>query len=107
MCDKDKTSIGFGIGLLLGVVGGIVAGVLYAPKSGEEMREKVKDTVCELAEKHSPAVKEAKKQALQSIDLLKYNLEKQYKKFGNMLKSKKMRKAKELESESNFNFDHD
>ena len=34
-------------------------------------------------------------------------LEKQYKKFGSMLKSKKMRKAKELESESNFNFDHD
>ena len=107
MCDKEKSSIGFGVGLLLGVIGGIVAGVLYAPKSGEEMREKVKDTVCELAEKYSPEVKEAKKQALESIDLLRYKLEKQYKKFGNMLKSKKMRKAKELESESNFNFDHD
>ena len=107
MCDKDKSSIGFGVGLLLGVVAGIAAGVLYAPKPGDEMREKVKETVCELAEKHSPAVKEAKKQALESIDLLRYKLEKQYKKFGNMLKSKRMRKAKELESESNFNFDHD
>ncbi len=107
MCNKDKSSIGFGVGLLLGVVGGIVAGVLYAPKSGEEMRAKVKDTVCELAEKHSPAVKEAKKQALESIDLLRYKLENQYKKFGNMLKSKKMRKAKELESESNYYFDRD
>ena len=103
MCDKDKTSIGFGVGLLLGVVGGIVAGVLYAPKPGEEMREKVKDTVCDLAEKYSPEVKEAKKQALESIDLLKYKLEKQYKKFGSMLKSKKMRKAKELEA-SEFDF---
>ena len=107
MCDKDKSSIGFGIGLILGILGGIAAGVLYAPKPGEEMREKVKDTVCDLAEKYSPEVKEAKKQALESIDLLKYKLEKQYKKFGNMLKSKRMRKAKELESESNFNFDHD
>ncbi len=107
MCDKDKSSIGFGIGLILGILGGITAGVLYAPKPGEEMREKVKDTVCDLAEKYSPEVKEAKKQALESIDLLKYKLEKQYKKFGSMLKSKKMRKAKELESESNFNFDHD
>ena len=107
MCDKDKSSIGFGMGLLLGVVGGIVAGVLYAPKPGEEMREKVKDTFCDLAEKYSPEVKEAKKQALESIDLLRYKLEKQYKKFSNTLKSKKMRKAKELESESNFNFDHD
>ena len=107
MCDKDKSSIGFGVGLILGVLGGIVAGVLYAPKPGEEMREKVKDTVCDLAEKYSPEVKEAKKQALESIDLLRYKLEKQYKKFANTLKSKKMRKAKELESESNFNFDHD
>ena len=107
MCDKDKSSIGFGVGLILGVLGGIVAGVLYAPKSGEEMREKVKDTVCDIAEKYSPEVNEAKKQALESIDLLRYKLEKQYKKFGNMLKSKKMRKAKELESESDFNFDHD
>lgn len=104
MCNKDKTSIGFGVGLLLGVVGGIVAGVLYAPKPGEEMREKLKETVCDIAEKHSPAVNDAKKQALETIDLLKYKLEKQYKKFGNMLKSKKMRKAKELEEMSDYDF---
>ncbi len=101
MCKDKDNSIGFGIGLLLGVVGGIVAGVLYAPKPGSEMREKLKDTVCELAEKHSPAVKEAQKQALESIDLIKYKLEKQYKKFGSMIQSKKMRKAKELESKLN------
>ena len=103
MCNKDN-STSFGVGLILGVIGGIVAGVLYAPASGEEMREKVKDTVCDLAEKHSPKVQEAKKQALESIDLLKYKLEKQYKKFGNMLKSKKMRKAKELEEISDYDF---
>ena len=101
MCKDKDNSIGFGIGLLLGVVGGIVTGVLYAPKPGSEMREKLKDTVCELAEKHSPAVKEAQKQALESIDLIKYKLEKQYKKFGSMIQSKKMRKAKELESKLN------
>ena len=104
MCDKDKSSIGFGVGLLLGVLGGIAAGILYAPKPGAEMREKLKETVCDIAEKHSPAVSEAKKQAMESIDLLKYRLEKQYKKFGNMLKSKKMRKAKELEDLSDFDF---
>ena len=98
---KDKSSFGFGMGLLAGVVGGIIAGILYA---GSEMREKVKETVCDLAEKHSPAVNEAKKQAMESIDLLKYKLERQYKKFSNMLKSKKMRKAKELEEVSDFDF---
>ena len=29
---KDRSSIGFGLGLLAGVIGGIVAGVLYAPR---------------------------------------------------------------------------
>ena len=96
---KDKSSFGFGMGLIAGVIGGIVAGVLYAPRPGSEMREKVKETVCDLAEKHSPAVNEAKRQAMES---LKYKLEKQYKKFGNMLKSKKMRKAKELEELSDY-----
>lgn len=101
---NDKSSIGFGVGILAGVVAGIAAGVLYAPRPGVETREKLKETVCDLAEKHSPAVKEAKKQAMESIDLIKYKLEKQYKNFGNMLKSKKMRKAKELESHSDFDF---
>ncbi len=95
---KEKSSIEFGIGLIAGVVGGLVAGVLLAPKSGEESREKVKTTVCELAEKHSPAIQDAKKKAFESLDLLKYKLERQYKKFNNMLKSRKMLKAKELES---------
>lgn len=95
---KEKTSIGFGIGLIAGVVGGLIAGVMYAPKSGKESREKLKSTVCELAEKHSPAIYDAKKKAYESIDLLRYKLERNYKKFDNMLKSRKMRKAKELES---------
>lgn len=101
---KDKSSTSFGIGLFAGVVGGLIAGVLFAPCPGSEMREKVKDTVCDLAEKHSPAINEAKKQAMESVDLLRYKLERQYKKFGNMLKSKKMRKAKELEEINDYDF---
>ena len=101
---KEKSSVGFGIGLIAGVIGGLVAGVLYAPKSGEESRDKIKNTVCDLAEKHSPAIQDAKKRAFESIDLLRYKLERQYKKFNNMLKSKKMQKAKELE-DSEYSFE--
>ena len=101
---KEKSSIGFGLGLLAGVLGGIIGGILYAPCPGSEMREKVKETVCDLAEKYSPEVNEAKKQALESIDLVRYKLERQYKKFGSMLKSKKMRKAKELEDCCDYDF---
>ena len=104
MSKEDNSSICFGLGLLAGVLGGITAGILFAPCPGEEMRAKVKDTVSDLAEKYSPEVQEAKKQALESIDLIKYNLEKQYKKFGNMLKSKKMRRAKELEDINDYDF---
>lgn len=102
---KEKTSIGFGLGLIAGVVGGIAAGVLLAPESGKDSRNKLKDTICELAEKHSPAISEAKKRAFESIDLLRCKLEEQYKKFNNMLKSKKMQKAKELEENSEYNFE--
>ena len=93
---KNKSFM-FGMGLLAGVVGGLIAGVLYAPESGEESRRKIKEAACELYEKNSPAINEAKKQALENIDLMKYKLERQFRKFNNMIKSKKLLKAKELE----------
>lgn len=67
-------------------------------------QEKVKEVVTDLAEKHSPEVQEAKQQALESIDLVKYKLERQYRKLNHVLKSKKLQKAKELEdTEYDFN----
>ena len=101
---KNK-SFAFGMGLIAGVIGGIVAGVLYAPKSGEESRKEIKEAACELYEKHSPEKKKKKKQALENIDLMKYKLERQLRKFSNMVKSKKMQKAKELEtSDDSFEY---
>lgn len=101
---SEKNSTSFGLGLLAGVVGGIIAGVLYAPKSGEKSRSEVKEVITDLLEKHSPEINEAKKQALESIDLVKYKLERQYRKINHILKSKKLQKAKELEDiEYDFN----
>lgn len=95
---SNNKSFMFGMGLLAGVVGGIVAGVLFAPKSGEESRRELKEAACELYEKNSPAITEAKKQALENVDLMRYKLERQFRKFNNMVKSKKLLKAKELEA---------
>lgn len=104
---SENKSFMFGMGLLAGVVGGIVAGVLFAPKSGEESRKELKEAACELYEKNSPAIKEAKKQALENIDLMKYKLERQFRKFNNMIKSKKLLKAKELEEmDDEYNYDN-
>ena len=63
----SKKSFMFGMGLIAGVVGGIIAGVLYAPKPGEETRKEIKEAACKLYEENSPAISEAKKQALESI----------------------------------------
>ena len=101
---KDDESIGFGLGLLAGVVGGIIAGVLYAPKPGEESRNELKEVITDLAEKHSPEVKAAKKQALESVDLMRYKFERQLRKLSYMLKAKKIQKAKELEEDTEYDF---
>ena len=94
---EKKSSISFGLGLIAGVIGGIIGGVLYAPKPGEESRNELKEVISDLTEKHSPEIKEARQQALESIDLAKYKLERQFRKLSHMLKSKKLQKAKELE----------
>ena len=103
---KNKTFM-FSMGLIAGVVGGIVAGVLYAPKSGEESIKELKDAACDLYEKHAPQIAEAKKQALESVDLMKYKLERQFRKLNNSVKSKKMQKAKELEDIESNNSDNE
>lgn len=101
---KKNSSMSFGFGLFAGVVGGIIAGVLSAPKTGEESRKELKEVITDLIQKHSPEVKEAQKQALESVDLVKYKLERQYRKLSHMLKAKKLQKAKELEdTEYDFN----
>ncbi len=91
----------FAMGVIAGVVGGIVAGVLYAPKPGEESRRELKDAACDFYDKHAPQIEEAKQQALESIDLMKYKLERQFRKINNSVKSKKMQKAKALEDVEN------
>ncbi|MBR1618343.1 YtxH domain-containing protein [bacterium] len=108
MCKKNDAFV-FSMGIIAGVIGGIIGGVLFAPKSGEESRKELKETACELYEKHAPQIIDAKKQALESVDLMRYKLERQFKKINNAIKSKKMLKAKELEdiensSDSEFDY---
>ena len=95
---KEDNSFGFGIGMLLGVVGGVIAAVLYAPKSGEETRKDVEDVITDLAQKYTPEITEAKRQAMTSIDVIRYRLEQQYNKINETIKAKQIAKAKEKET---------
>lgn len=94
---KEDSSISFGVGLLLGVVGGVIAACLYAPKSGEETRKNVENVITDIAQKYTPEIQEAKRQALTSIDVIKYRLEQQYNKINDSIKAKQIAKAKEKE----------
>ena len=87
----------FGIGLLAGILGGVAAGILLAPKSGEETRAELIEAINEFAQNAIPEIKEAKKQALESLDMMKYKLEKQYNKINDHIKAKQMAKAREKE----------
>jgi gas vesicle protein len=60
--NKDKAK-GFGIGLLVGaVIGGVIA-LLYAPKTGKETRQLVKDKVTEVVD----AVKEKTTEVVDAV----------------------------------------
>ncbi|MBQ8848622.1 MAG: YtxH domain-containing protein [Candidatus Gastranaerophilales bacterium] len=98
MCKKDDNSFGFAMGILAGVVGGVVAGILLAPKSGEESRKELKETVDNLREKYSPEIIQAKEQAINAIKGTKEKVEDAYKKFNDYLKAKQLAKAKNNET---------
>ena len=103
---KDNDALVFGIGILIGVIGGVTAGILLAPKKGEDSRNEIKDAIENLVENQCPKVRAAKKRALDAIDVVKYKIENQIKKYKNAAKSEKLEKAKELEdadSEYNIN----
>ena len=100
MTEKEDSSISFGVGLLAGVIGGIAAAVLLTPKSGKENRELICKKIGDLVEKYSPEVCEAKRKAMESLDILKCKLENKYRKVNEDIKAKQMAKAKEKEFES-------
>ena len=95
---KEDNSVIFGLGVLAGVVGGVIAAVLTAPRSGEETRREVGNMISDIAQKYAPEINDAKRQALTSIDVMRYRLEQQYNKISDSIKAKQMAKAKQKEN---------
>ena len=62
MSDKDGSG-SFAIGFILGAVVGVAVGFLYAPKSGRETRELIKEKAEEVKEKAEEVTEKAKEAA--------------------------------------------
>ena len=101
MSKNDSTS--FGLGILAGVLGGIVLGVLFAPKSGEETRKQLKDSACKIAVENMPKFKKVKEEAKNQFEIFKCKLEKNYDKFNDKIKARRLAKAKSKEAD-NYDF---
>lgn len=93
---RRETSISFGIGLLIGVLAGVGAGILYAPKSGEETRNDLKEKTNQLMEK-GYNVENFKKTGLEMIEKAKISIENQISKINQDIKASKLAKAKAKE----------
>lgn len=94
MTKESDSSISFGVGLLAGVVAGVVAGILYSPKSGEEMRQTLKDTAEKLSDKINPEVKEV---GLDLIDKVTFKIEKQFERINEVIRANRLAAAKQKE----------
>ena len=65
MSDKDSGS-SFAIGFLIGAIAGVAIGFLYAPKSGKETREMLREKAGEIKEKAGEVTEKAKEAALEA-----------------------------------------
>jgi len=91
-----ESSLSFGVGLLMGVVAGVVAGILLTPKSGEEIRNDLKDTVESIASKNKK-LDNCKSASADILNKVKYTLEKQIINLNEAVRAGKMAAAKHRE----------
>lgn len=93
---REDNSWMFGIGVLAGVTAGIIAGLLFAPASGEESRKKLEEKVNEISD-NCPTAEEAKRQVLETVDVVQFKIEKAIERVKNSIKARQLAKAKDKE----------
>lgn len=98
MCKKTN-SIAFAMGILAGVAGGVLMGVVFAPKSGKESREDIKEAFKSVVDKCHPEINKVKEQAIDVIKNTKYKLEAECKKISDNIKAEKLANAKKIETD--------
>ncbi len=97
--DSDNAVV-FGVGIIFGVLAGALIGVLTAPKSGEEVRQKIKDTVDVYSNKKCDELVKTKTASVNMIKKMGYTIEKQLNRLNEAVKAGRMAAAKRKEENS-------
>ncbi len=102
--DSDNAVV-FGVGIILGVLTGAVIGVLTAPKSGEEVRQKIKDTVDIYSSKKCDEIAKTRIASVNMIKKMGFTIEKQLNRLNDAVKAGRMAAAKRKE-ENNTEYEN-
>ncbi len=97
--DSDNAVV-FGVGIIFGVLAGAAIGVLTAPKSGEEVREKIKETVDIYSNKKCDEIAKTKIASVNMIKKMGFTIEKQISRLNDAVKAGRMAAAKRKEENS-------
>ncbi len=74
MADRDGSS-GFGIGLIVGAVLGLAIGLLFAPRSGEETRQLLKEKAGVARERVSQAARKVRETTGEAVKRARTKME--------------------------------
>lgn len=94
--DSDNLT-SFLLGLFCGVAGGALLGILFAPKSGDALREDMKDFVSHMPERVNNELTTQDSRTRKFIDKTRYNLENQVDRIKQDMKADRMARAKRAE----------
>jgi gas vesicle protein len=95
--DNDDGIFSFLAGMMLGMVGGGIAGLLFAPKSGDELREDVHGFVRNLPTRVNDELHNPNARTREFIDKTRYSIETQVGKVKKDREADRMAKAKRAE----------
>ena len=103
MSKDSDVYLSFGVGLILGAGIGVILGVLFAPKSGDRLRNDLKGMADRLPDNVHQNIAETKKSYSGFVDSMRYTVEKQVSNVHDALKAGKMAADKKREElEENF-----
>jgi len=105
--DNDDDGISaFMVGLVAGIAGGALMGILFAPKSGDELREDINDLAQNLPQRLKDEVSDPRSRAREFIDRTRHSIEHQVDKVKKDIEADRMARAKQAEESATGGYEY-